>query len=77
MWLGANDLTTKFTWLWQTALKPLSYTNWDTAYGNPSNSGGVEDCLQMWMDKVRSITNRAFETGIILSRVVEPNLKKD
>jgi hypothetical protein len=52
MWLGANDLATRSIWVWQSSLTPVNYTNWDTANGNPSNSGAGEDCLQMWMDKV-------------------------
>ena len=53
MWLGANDLAKKYTWVWQNSSTPVIYTNWDIGNGNPSNSGSGEDCLQMWMSQVR------------------------
>jgi len=44
-WIGASDRAKEGTWMWSdgTAWK---YTNWD--FQNPSNSGGGEDCLEIW-----------------------------
>ncbi len=53
MWLGANDLVKRFNWVWETTRIPVNYTNWDKVWGNPSNTNGNEQCLQMWMKQVR------------------------
>ena len=61
MWLGANDVAKKNTWVWQDSLTPMTYTNWSP--GNPSDTNGVEDCLQMWSFNTNTV-NSAIDTGI-------------
>lgn len=41
-WIGLNDLSVEGTWEWIDG-SAVTYTEWDS--GEPSNSGGGEDCV--------------------------------
>ena len=43
-WIGLNDLALKGRWAWQ-AGTPVSYVRW--AAGEPNDTGGVEDCVEL------------------------------
>ena len=43
-WLGASDVAAEGTWVWVDG-SSLGYANWNT--GEPSNSGGIENCAMM------------------------------
>jgi hypothetical protein len=43
-WLGASDSAVEGTWVWVDG-SSLGYANWNTT--EPSNSGGIENCLQL------------------------------
>lgn len=45
VWIGFNDETTEGTFVWYDQA-PITYTNW--APGEPNNSGGNEDCVQIY-----------------------------
>lgn len=45
IWIGYNDETTEGTFAWYDQ-SPITYTNW--ASGEPNNSGGDEDCVQIY-----------------------------
>ncbi len=44
-WLGGTDAAVEGTWEWDGGTA-WSYSNWQS--GEPNNSGGNEDCLQLW-----------------------------
>ncbi len=46
VWIGANDVTSEGTWQWANG-ESWDYTNWNT--GEPNNSGGNENAVEMWM----------------------------
>ena len=46
IWLGATDLTTEGTFIWESSGNLLTYKNW--AVGQPNDSGQNEDCIHMW-----------------------------
>ena len=48
MWLGASDIQSEGSWIWNSNGNALSYTNF--SQGEPNNSGGIENCLEMWLD---------------------------
>jgi large repetitive protein len=43
-WVGLNDISSEGTWVWDDGTA-VSYTNWHS--GEPNNSGGNEDCVQL------------------------------
>lgn len=45
IWIGYNDETTEGTFAWYDQ-SPITYTNW--ASGEPNNTGGDEDCVQIY-----------------------------
>lgn len=45
-WIGFNDIATEGTWVW-TDESPVNFTAWIP--GQPSNSGGNEDCGQYYI----------------------------
>ena len=45
MWLGATDLDQEGSWKWVTSGKSVESSNW--APGEPSNDGGVGDCMEI------------------------------
>ncbi len=47
IWIGFNDEATEGTFVWYDQ-SPITYTNWAT--GEPNNSGGNEDCTQIYPD---------------------------
>jgi len=47
LWLGANDISTEGTWVWQNSGNTANYTQFQSYYPN----GGIsENCLTMWQD---------------------------
>ena len=44
-WLGGRDDIIEGTWQWASTDRVFTYTAWGP--GNPSNSGGNEDCLHL------------------------------
>jgi hypothetical protein len=47
LYIGLTDADSEGTWTW-TSGEPVTYTNWNTASGEPNNSGGSgyeEDCV--------------------------------
>ena len=46
LWLGATDITTEGTFVWENSGKPLAYTNWSN--GEPNDLSHIENCLHMW-----------------------------
>jgi C-type mannose receptor len=61
-WVGGNDLQVEGEWKWFTSNEKVTYSTWHP--GNPSNSGGNENCMEildgdgsgpkkpLWNDKV-------------------------
>lgn len=47
IWIGFNDEAVEGTFVWYDQ-SPVVYTNW--ASGEPNNSGGNEDCVQIYPD---------------------------
>lgn len=47
IWIGFNDEAVEGTFVWYDQ-SPVVYTNW--AAGEPNNSGGDEDCVQIYPD---------------------------
>lgn len=47
IWIGFNDEAVEGTFVWYDQ-SPVTYTNW--APGEPNNSGGNEDCTQIYPD---------------------------
>ncbi len=47
IWIGLNDEAVEGTFVWYDQ-SPVVYTNW--AAGEPNNSGGNEDCVQIYPD---------------------------
>lgn len=44
-WIGGNDLRVEGEWKWQTTNNAITYATW--CPGNPSNSRGDENCLEI------------------------------
>ncbi len=51
-WLGATDIKTEGTFIWENSGNVLTYTNW--APGEPYNNG---DCITMWCDHANGVWN--------------------
>ena len=47
IWIGHNDEAAEGTFVWYDQ-SPITYTNW--AGGEPNNTGGNEDCVQIYPD---------------------------
>lgn len=45
-WLGATCQLNDRTFYWIGRDIPMNYTNWGD--GEPSNLGGIEECMEMW-----------------------------
>ncbi|VDI59402.1 mannose receptor, C type [Mytilus galloprovincialis] len=46
-WMGASDFK-EGDWRWVNDLSKVTYTDWNTATKEPTNSGGIEDCAHFW-----------------------------
>ncbi len=46
LWLGATDITTEGTFIWELSGKPITYSNW--SINKPDDASQNEDCLHMW-----------------------------
>ncbi|XP_046574075.1 perlucin-like [Haliotis rubra] len=64
-YLGATDLNTEGTWLWE-GQQPMIYSHWSP--GQPDNGGGLEHCLDikrryenyLWNDENCTMYNANF-----------------
>ncbi|XP_061387571.1 lectin subunit alpha-like [Musca vetustissima] len=63
IWIGGNDTAKNRQFVWITAKKNFTYTNW--AGGQPDNKRGVEHCVMLWENH-----NYKWNDGDCLSKML-------
>jgi hypothetical protein len=67
-WIGLNDVALEGTFVW-TSGEPVTYTNWSP--GEPNNSGGAENYVEMFGSNGMWNDNRNLPTGLLVYPIVE------
>jgi len=68
VWIGFNDVADEGNFVWSSG-QPVTYTNWNG--GEPNNSGGLEDWVELFGSNGRWNDNRDQPTGLTVYGAVE------